>query len=182
MNDSIIAILDSARLKQSGFIQSPSSADSGKRNIPVTFADSVYLTMEMSRGDTTNHFVLTRIEMHGDEVYDSFAPLDTSFKKAAPSTWQPSPSSSIGEPIKVSVIPNPFQTSATVSIDASEDIPLNVTLFDELGRRVTQLSNGTPNNAHSVFTLNSESLTSGSYYLRVQSGIQVVTRKIQLLK
>jgi hypothetical protein len=180
VNDSILAILDSARLKQSGFIQSASLHDSCFKRYYSIFSDSVYMTMEMSRGDTTNSFALTHIETYNDYFFGSPTPGDTlSYKTSASPVQQVSAPEN---PIKVSVIPNPFHTMATVSIDAPQDIPLNVTLFDELGRRVTELNNGPALQSHSEFTVTSQSLTSGFYFLRVQSGSQVVTRKIELVK
>jgi len=181
-NDSILAILDSARLKQSGFVQSGSLLDTGWQKIPIGFSDSVYLTMEMSRGDTTDGFGLSRILALDDSFYDQNPLIDnSSYKKSSPNVWQPSTLSS-EIPIKVSVIPNPFNNSAQISVDIQQDYPLNITLFDPLGRKVQELTNGMVSQAHSEYTLSSQTLSSGFYYLRVQSGSQVATRKIELLK
>lgn len=103
-----------------------------------------------------------------------------SYKKSEP--LPTSQQSTTKYQIKVSVVPNPFHTMATVKIDAPKDIPLSVTLYDELGRKVSDLTNGSAMQTHSEFTLTSEKLSTGFYYLRVQSGNEVVTRKIQLLK
>jgi len=84
INDSVISYLDTAMLCTTGFVQSSTLLDSGKRSFPVTFSDSVYMTMEFSRGDTTNSYILTRVEVHGDVQYESFAAPDTSYKKASP--------------------------------------------------------------------------------------------------
>ena len=75
-------------------------------------------------------------------------------------------------------MPNPFHTAAKVSIDEPKDIPLNLTLFDELGRKVTELANGSGMQSHSEFMISSQTLSTGFYYLRVQSGGEVVAIEI----
>jgi hypothetical protein len=181
-NDSILAILDSALLKQSGFVQSGNLHDSCWRRIPMTFSDSAYITMELSRGDTTNGYLISRIEAHDDYFYGAAPVNDSHSYKRESSPFMPGQSISPPDQIKVSVIPNPFSTSTLVSLDVPKDIPLNVTLFDVLGKVSLVLSDNLADREHYEFTIHRGEIPQGSYFLRIQSGGEVVTRKIQLVK
>ncbi len=178
-DSSVITVLDTAMLKKAGFIRTGTDGDvEGQFIAPHVFTtDSMFITLEMIHGDTSNHWNLTLFDTYSlDNITSTL-----SFKQAAP-TPRPQGSPGYVERIKVSVIPNPFQTSARITVDAPEEMFLNVSLYDELGRKVTELANGSVMQSHSEFTLTSQTLATGFYFLRVQSGGEVVTRKIQLLK
>jgi hypothetical protein len=81
----------------------------------------------------------------------------------------------------VSIVPNPYRTKATVSVDVSKGLLFNVTLFDLLGRKINELANTIADQSHYEFTIGNE-LTTGMYLLRVKSGNQVETRKVELQK
>ena len=179
-DSSSIAILDTAIIKKSGYHRSGTDDDIQTVYVaPHGFVtDSVFITLEMTRGDSLNGFTISSNDIYGRaDITDS----TISFKKSS-QTMNRQTAAVIPGSIQVSVIPNPFHTSAKVSIDAPKDIPLNVTLFDELGRKVSELANGSGMQSHSEYTLTSQTLSTGFYYLRVQSGGEVVTRKVQLLK
>jgi hypothetical protein len=181
-NDSILAILDSAMLKQSGFVQTGSLHDSCWKRIPMTFSDSTYISMELSRGDTTNGYLISRVEAHDDYFFGAAPENDSLSYKKETSPFMPGQSVRPPNQIKVSVIPNPFSTSTLVSLDVPKDLPLNVTLFDVLGKVSLVLSDNLANKEHYEFTIHSGEIPQGSYFLRIQSGSEVITRKIQLVK
>jgi hypothetical protein len=182
-DNTLMMVLDSAVLKKSGFTQSADTSNGGVKSfvVPSGIDDSVYLSLEASRKDT-NKFTLTKTEIYCDTTLIDLPPsYDSviSYKKSDPSASQPS----YREQIKVKIAPNPFNSAAKISIDAPKDVPLTVTLFDELGRKISDLANGMVANSHSEFTLTSETLSTGFYYVRVQSGNEApITRKIQLIK
>lgn len=82
----------------------------------------------------------------------------------------------------MTVLPNPFRTQTSVELEVPKDVVLNVTVFDLLGKPVTTLYNNYSQSNNYTFTLSSNQLTPGMYFVRVQAGGQVVTRKIQLVK
>ncbi|MEP7233957.1 MAG: T9SS type A sorting domain-containing protein [Ignavibacteriota bacterium] len=178
-DSSLVATLDTAMIKKVGIYQSitPNST-SGKYIAQFGFPfDSVYMDVEITRGNALNLWTVSLSDLYGNEEDIG----STSSLKAASRQWQ-APSLSLGvEPI-VMVIPNPFHTSAQISVDAPVNIPLNVTLFDALGRKLTELANGSLSESHSDYTLNGNTLSTGTYYIRVQSGGRVVTRQVELLK
>jgi len=185
-SNALRVVLDTAILKESGFTQTADTSNGGITSyiVPGGMSDYVYMSLEASRGDSTNGYSVMQTEIYGDtDVIDISPDCDSvvSYKKAAPSPTSQQPSS-VASSIGVKVIPNPFRTSAEISVDAPKDVLLNVTLFDELGRKVSELTNGMAMQTHSEFTITSQTLSTGFYYLRVQSGSEVVTQKIQLLK
>ena len=183
-DNSLIAVLDSCKLtKNNVFIQTVSGLDTTKLFIaPTSFSEIAYISLEGSRGNDTNSFVIENDEMYDGYIINEipFFIDSDSYKKGSPITAMPSKGNA-GQ-LKVTIVPNPFHTTAHISVDVPANIPLNITLFDELGRKVTELANGVGMQSHSEFTLTSQTLSTGLYYLRVQSGSEVVTRKVQLLK
>jgi hypothetical protein len=69
-----------------------------------------------------------------------------------------------------------------VEVDAPKDVPLNITVFDILGRSTITLFNDFSSKDHYSYTLDSKKLSPGMYFVRVQAGGEVVTRKVELVK
>jgi hypothetical protein len=103
------------------------------------------------------------------------------YKKSEPSPSEPQAGSPI-EHVRVHVAPNPFHSSTQISIDVPKDVYLSIVLFDVLGRQVTDLFGNFADKDHYDFTLTNGQIAAGNYFLRVQSGSEVLTRKIQLVK
>ncbi len=78
--------------------------------------------------------------------------------------------------------PNPFNPSTTISFDVAETLPVNLIVYDILGREVATLVNSTlsPGRYHSQFNL--QSLASGVYVYRIQIGSYSQTRTMMLIK
>ena len=78
--------------------------------------------------------------------------------------------------------PNPFNpvTTITYSVPATQQVKLQV--FDVLGRMVETLVDGVVNSGEYTVDFNAHGLPSGMYLYRLESGDQVTTRKMLLLK
>ncbi len=101
----------------------------------------------------------------------------SSYKKAAPPKVTATP-----KELSVAVIPNPFHSSTQITIEPVENLPLTVALYDELGRKVSELFNGIGDHERYEFTLTNSQLSAGLYYLRIQNGTTIATKKVEVLK
>jgi len=193
----LVQVLDRVAIKS--FPNGPQILD--RNNIPVQFypsgvnggisfaptnaiplhvppSGSGYLTLNIMK-DTLTQFNHIQTEAYVDSfvttppVYDT-----TSYKKSNPTALQ---SSSIND-IQLSIHPNPFRTQTDIEVDAPKNVPLNITVFDVLGRSTVTLFNNLSSSDHYSYTLDSKQLNQGMYFVRVQCGGEVVTRKIELVK
>lgn len=88
-------------------------------------------------------------------------------------------------PIKqllVETYPNPFNPSATISIDLNESGNVRVALFDMAGREIYAISSGYMAAGQHRFTLNGDHLNTGTYLLRVETPNGMTARKVLLVK
>ena len=69
-----------------------------------------------------------------------------------------------------------------IALDMAREVVLNVTVFDVLGHPVRTLFNDVSGKDHYDFILDSKQLNPGMYYVRVQTGGEVVTRKVELVR
>ncbi|HBV02190.1 MAG TPA: hypothetical protein DEB69_02075 [Candidatus Komeilibacteria bacterium] len=82
----------------------------------------------------------------------------------------------------VMIFPNPFNPATTVTVNLPLTGQLVVSVFDVLGRQVAELANGQFSAGHRVFTLDGSSLSSGVYFVRVNSARVSMTQRITLMK
>ncbi len=79
--------------------------------------------------------------------------------------------------------PNPFNPTATISLNLPQTATLTVTVYDILGRNVASLVNGRLNAGTHSFVLDGSSWASGVYFVRANaSGLGVATQKVVLMK
>ncbi len=182
----VIRTVDSCLLDSSGFKQSGSLSDSGRSNTLFTspISGQVYLTFECTRGYTGNSFKISNRESYDDSSpVDEYPgppfPIDSSFKKSQPISPQ---RNAFVSHINMMVRPNPFRTQTSVELEVPTEVILNVTIFDVLGKQVTTLFNNISGSTNYVFTLDSKQLIPGMYFVRVQAGGEVVTRKIEMVR
>ncbi len=100
----------------------------------------------------------------------------SAYKKAEPPKVAATP-----KQLNVSVVPNPFHSSTQIVIEPVENLSLTVTLYDELGRKITELFNGIGDHERYEFSLTNSQLSAGLYYLRIQNGTTVATKKVEVL-
>jgi len=82
----------------------------------------------------------------------------------------------------VGINPNPFNAMTTVKMSIPSAGNYNVVLFDLLGRKVQTLMDKPLTRGQMSFSINGESLASGSYYLTISGPNVNTTQKVTLLK
>jgi hypothetical protein len=79
-------------------------------------------------------------------------------------------------------MPNPFNPSTTIRYDLPEAAHVRLTVFDGLGRRVSELVNGQePAGQHKV-VWNATSGMSGVYFFRLEAGAFVEMKGMSLTR
>ena len=78
--------------------------------------------------------------------------------------------------------PNPFNPSTTISFSIPAASRVKLTLFDALGREVTQITNKDFSAGNHSINFNAANLTSGVYFYRIEAGSFVQSKKMILLK
>ncbi len=133
--------------------------------------DTVFIAAEMSRGDT-NDLVLGILQMlTKDETLVSAKRTTESQPRVEPANY-----------LKVSIQPNPFNSTTLVTVKTVEGMPTVIELSDALGRKLQTLHDGAAQAGAFHLVIEGESLPAGTYFIRVLSGGEVQTRKIQLVK
>ena len=78
--------------------------------------------------------------------------------------------------------PNPFNPSTTINYDLSSESLVNISVYDALGRLVTELVNNVqPTGANNV-SWNAADQASGAYFVRMTAGSYTSTQKLMLVK
>lgn len=78
--------------------------------------------------------------------------------------------------------PNPFNPATTIMFELPERSDVRLEVFDLLGRRVAMLAEGVhPAGTHHA-TFDGTRLSSGMYLYRLQTGTDVITRRMMLVK
>ena len=81
-----------------------------------------------------------------------------------------------------SAYPNPFNSATNVVISLSRPEELHVKVFDMQGREVAQLADGQFVVGQHQFTLDGSKLSSGSYFVKMESASVIQTQRIILMK
>lgn len=82
----------------------------------------------------------------------------------------------------VRIYPNPFNPTATIEINLSEGSKVAMAVFDLGGREVIRLNDEFLAAGSHTFQLNGQQLRTGTYFLKVDSNQDAVTRKLTLVK
>lgn len=80
------------------------------------------------------------------------------------------------------IYPNPVSRNAEINFTLNNSGIANITLFDMLGRQVSQIYQGSLNGGNQTIQMNSESLETGLYFVKIQLNNQTVTKKIMVRK
>ncbi|RJP74806.1 MAG: T9SS C-terminal target domain-containing protein [Candidatus Zixiibacteriota bacterium] len=86
------------------------------------------------------------------------------------------------QPARAEVSPNPFNPAATIRYTLPEASRVSLAVFDVSGRQVAQLVDGAREAGSHEVTFDGSNLASGVYLYRLQTGGQVFSGKMMLLK
>lgn len=78
--------------------------------------------------------------------------------------------------------PNPFNPSTTISYQLDSPQTVTLTVYDQLGRKVSVLSNGRMSSGKHWVTFDASDLSSGLYFYRLRTESSVLTKKMLLIK
>jgi hypothetical protein len=78
--------------------------------------------------------------------------------------------------------PNPFNSTTTIRYDVNQMGPVELTVFDLLGREVAKLASGQHLAGSYTITWNAANLPSGTYLCRMNAGAFSQTQKVMLVK
>lgn len=83
---------------------------------------------------------------------------------------------------RLSSFPNPFNPSTMISFSLPREAPARITVFDILGREVSVLADNKFASGEHRVTFDGSALPSGIYFARLQSGSNITTQKLLLLR
>ena len=78
--------------------------------------------------------------------------------------------------------PNPFNPSTTINYDLSSESLVNISVYDALGRLVTELVNDVQPGGANHISWNAADQASGAYFVRMTAGSYTSTQKLMLVK
>ena len=78
--------------------------------------------------------------------------------------------------------PNPFNPETTIRYSLAADGNVRLTIFDMLGKEVAVLADGFQQAGEHQVSWNAAHLASGSYFYRLESGGDVMVRRMTLLR
>jgi hypothetical protein len=78
--------------------------------------------------------------------------------------------------------PNPFNPVTTIQFGLESRSPVNITLYDVLGRKIRTLVNETRSAGNYTVSLDASGLSSGVYIYRLSTADRVLVRKLTLIK
>ncbi|HPN38110.1 MAG TPA: T9SS type A sorting domain-containing protein [Melioribacteraceae bacterium] len=78
--------------------------------------------------------------------------------------------------------PNPFNPETKINILIPEEDIINISVFNSLGKKVTEIFSGKISEGEHSFNFNGKQLASGLYFYTVTSKFGTITKKMLLLK
>ena len=78
--------------------------------------------------------------------------------------------------------PNPFNPSTTIKFDIPESSHATLKIFDEMGKEISSLVNDNLNPGSYEVKWDGSNFSSGAYFVRFESGNNVITKRIMLIK
>jgi hypothetical protein len=82
----------------------------------------------------------------------------------------------------VEVFPNPVINTSTIRFNLAQSSAVSVELFNSAGKLVKELSNSLMQAGTHEIMLDANDLNTGVYFIKIEKGDQVVTRKIAVVK
>ena len=78
--------------------------------------------------------------------------------------------------------PNPFNPTTTIEFYIPQTDYVTIKIFDIVGREIATLMNRELVTGHQTITWNGKNVSSGIYFIKLESGELVQTKKMVLLK
>jgi PKD repeat protein len=78
----------------------------------------------------------------------------------------------------VSLQPNPFNDLLSIQFDLSTNRDIAISIFDVLGNKVDDVTSSKNQNGHQNYMYNSSRLNAGVYFVKIQAGDKIITRKV----
>ncbi|MBT7790357.1 MAG: T9SS type A sorting domain-containing protein, partial [Calditrichaeota bacterium] len=82
----------------------------------------------------------------------------------------------------IEAYPNPFNSTATISLNLRETATVNAVLYDLSGQQVQTIHQGVLSAGQNRFSLNGSNLSVGTYIVRVDTPTQSMTQTLSLVK
>jgi photosystem II stability/assembly factor-like uncharacterized protein len=98
------------------------------------------------------------------------------------SSTEEHPSPAVPAVCALSVFPNPFNAYTTLTLDLPQRGAIRVSVFDLLGREVKTVADGLFNEGRHFLRFDGTLLSSGLYFVRLETPARTITRKMILLK
>ena len=87
-----------------------------------------------------------------------------------------------GHNLSLKIYPNPFNPETTILLNIPKNEWVRIRLSDITGRTVLEVYEGRLNRGEHKLHLNGDKLSSGLYFLTIQSVEKIITKKISLIK
>ena len=84
--------------------------------------------------------------------------------------------------IRLSVSPNPFNSTSILSFSLPKQGRVNIIIYDISGKRVKEMQNYTANSGENKITFNADNLASGTYIITLRYNNATYTAKALLVK
>ena len=78
--------------------------------------------------------------------------------------------------------PNPFNPATTINYNLPLDSYVKLTLFDMNGKYIKSISEGFQSSGYYEVNFNSNGISSGTYYYRLETNDQTITKKMLIIK
>ena len=82
----------------------------------------------------------------------------------------------------VSIYPNPVRDNFTIEFEISKQKRMQISLYNIRGERIKSIYNDFTNIEKSTFTIETDNLLSGVYFIRIDIGNVNIIRKILMIK
>jgi hypothetical protein len=149
----------------------------GKTLGDLRYLDSIFFTVTINTNDTTGTFYLQYAV--GDENYWGRNPFDPQcITEPTPINITENPNSGINafaEKVSVSVYPNPTHGLLYIELNNYRNEIIDMMIYDSYGRTVVKHHLESANNSYDL-----SKLVPGAYFVRLQSGDNVMSKKILL--
>ena len=162
-----------------------------REHMTQNFIDSSYIVSTLVAGFTLNTYMWYKAGSHSALLTISYMDQTSGFplgtggsmlreRTVAFSTAYPLSINDIsGIENSIEVFPNPASDELNITFENLGNDNARVTLVDVMGREIAEISNKSTTGSQKV-ACNTSSLPRGLYLVRVQTGTEVVTRKVTL--